>query len=539
MSVSRRRLLGLAAISAGASATSIALGRPATAARIAGADPPPTFVPAVVVGTGYGAAVSALRLAEAGVTTLMLEMGQPWSQPGPDGKVFCSVNNPDGRSTWFRTRTESPLQTILWLDLINRPISLFPGILDRLRLGDMSVYVGRGVGGGSLVNGGMAVTPPRPLLVEALPQINHDEMYSTFYPRANQMLGVNSMPTAFHQQSAYYRYSRVAQASAARAGFNSIAIPNVYDFAYMAREERGEVTKSALAGELLYGNNFGKRSLARSYLPAAIGTGRVTIETMHRVKGIRRQPDGVYVLSVEQLSMTGAVVGRKEIGCKYLFLGGGSVGTTELLLRARDTGTLDRLSPKIGTKWGSNGNVMTARANHAWDPTGDKQSLVPALAIDALNQPVPVIAEIVPLPAGFETWISMYLAIAKSPERATFNYNAGTDSVSLSWTRSQSQPAISGAKAVFDRINLSNATGYRYDLFGENEAFTDNFTYHPLGGCPLGEATDLYGRVNGYTNLYVTDGSLIPGHLGVNPFVTITALAERNIATVIAADVRP
>jgi cholesterol oxidase len=52
----------------------------------------------------------------------------------------------------------------------------------------------------------------------------------------------------------------------------------------------------------------------------------------------------------------------------------------------------------------------------------------------------------------------------------------------------------------------------------------------------LGEATDGYGRVKGYRNLYVNDGSLIPGSIGVNPFVTITALAERNVERILAED---
>jgi cholesterol oxidase len=91
-------------------------------------------------------------------------------------------------------------------------------------------------------------------------------------------------------------------------------------------------------------------------------------------------------------------------------------------------------------------------------------------------------------------------------------------------------------KATFDRINQANATIYRYDLFGGNRNFADDFTYHPLGGCVLGRATDLYGRASGYSRLYVVDGSLIPGSTGVNPFVTITALAERNVARVIAQD---
>jgi cholesterol oxidase len=91
---------------------------------------------------------------------------------------------------------------------------------------------------------------------------------------------------------------------------------------------------------------------------------------------------------------------------------------------------------------------------------------------------------------------------------------------------------------LFDRINRATGTTYRRDLFGGNREFAADFCYHPLGGCVLGKATDDYGRVRGYRNLYVTDGSLIPGSIGVNPFVTITALAERNIAKVLATDLK-
>ena len=54
----------------------------------------------------------------------------------------------------------------------------------------------------------------------------------------------------------------------------------------------------------------------------------------------------------------------------------------------------------------------------------------------------------------------------------------------------------------------------------------------------LGQATDAYGRVHGYGGLYVNDSSLLPGFTSVNPFVTITALAERNVERVIGEDLR-
>jgi cholesterol oxidase len=109
--------------------------------------------------------------------------------------------------------------------------------------------------------------------------------------------------------------------------------------------------------------------------------------------------------------------------------------------------------------------------------------------------------------------------------------------VKLGWSAAQSAVSVSMAKKLFDRINSANSTIYRYDLFGSsNKVFADDFTYHPLGGCVLGRSTDAYGRVKGYSRLYVTDGSLVPGNIGVNPFVTITALAERTMARVLAED---
>jgi cholesterol oxidase len=106
----------------------------------------------------------------------------------------------------------------------------------------------------------------------------------------------------------------------------------------------------------------------------------------------------------------------------------------------------------------------------------------------------------------------------------------------VSWQAAQKQPSIDAAKRVFDAINRKAGTIYRTDLFGVYKTWGDDFVYHPLGGCVLGQATDDYGRVPGYAGLYVVDGSLIPGSIGVNPFVTITALAERNLAKIIATD---
>ncbi len=531
---SRRRFLGLAALNSAA-----ALGLTTVSTRPAAASPLPEYAPAVVIGTGYGAAVTALRLGEAGIPTLMLEMGKLWTTPGADGKVFCSMLAPDERAMWFKDRTEAPLASFLWLDLANRDIERHAGVLDRVNFGDMAVYLGRGVGGGSLVNGAMAVTPKRSYFEEILPRVDAGEMYGKYFPRANAELGVNVVDPDWFETCRSYQYARVSRKAARKAGFDTTFVSTVYNVDYLRREEAGEVPRSADASEVIYGNNHGKRSLDRSYLAAALGTGNVTIETLREVREIGHRPDGTYTLVVREIDEHGTVLGTRHVTTKYLFLGAGSVGSTELLVRARETGRLPELNDAIGQGWGTNGNVMCGRANHVWDTTGSLQSGMPALGIDNWADPVhPAFAEIAPVPAGLETWVSLYLAITKNPERGHFSYDAASDSAKLHWTASQGQPSIDAAKALFDKINRANKTIYRYDLFGDTRTFENRFTYHPLGGLVLGEATDDYGRVKGYRNLYVTDGSLIPGSTGVNPFVTITALAERNIERVLAEDLK-
>ncbi|MEU5592245.1 GMC oxidoreductase [Streptomyces sp. NPDC020298] len=497
--------------------------------------------PAIVIGSGYGGAVAALRLGQAGIRTVVLEMGRLWNTTGSDGKVFCSTNAPDQRSMWFRTRTEAPLATFLWLDLVNRDITPYPGALDRVHYDAMSVFLGRGVGGGSLVNGGMAVTPLQSYFTEQFPTVDASEMYGTYFPRARAMLGVNSIDPAWFESTEWYKFARTSRKAADATGLKTTFVPNVYDFGYMQREAAGTATKSALAGEVIYGNNYGKRSLDKTYLAAALGTGNVTIHSLEKVRTISRASDGGYVLTADRIDNTGAVVETKSYGCTYLFLGGGSIGTTELLVRARDSGTLPGLDASVGAGWGTNGNTMLGRANHIWDTVGANQATMPVMGIDDwANADNPVFAEIAPLPMGFEHWVSLYLAITKNPQRARFTYDASSGTVKLGWTAAQSAVSVAMAKKLFDRINAANATIYRYDLFGSSsKVFADDFTYHPLGGCVLGKATDNYGRVKGYSKLYITDGSLVPGSIGVNPFVTITALAERTMARVLAEDTAP
>ena len=494
-------------------------------------------VPAIVVGSGYGSAVAALRLAEAGTPVVILEMGRLWTQAGSDGRIFAKTLSPDGRAMWFKDRTEAPLSSFLWLDVINRKIPRYAGVLDRVNYPGISMYLGRGVGGGSLVNGSMAVTPRRDYFETILPEVSASDMYARWFPLANRTLGVGQVNPTWFESARSQRYARVARDQAHRSGFKTMFVPSVYDLDYLAREERGEVPRSALDQEVIYGNHHGKRSLDKTYLADAVATGRVSIYCLHEVRRIRQVPNGDYLLDVRQIDEHGAVIDEVQVSCGSLFLGAGSIGTSELLVRARDSGDLPRLPGAVGQGWGHNGNVMAARANHVWHPTGSLQSTMPLMGIDDWAHPTrPIFAEITPLPTGFENWVSMYLGVTRNPERASFRYNSSTGQVSLDWQRSQNTPSVQALRGLLDTINRREATVYRTDLFGGGRIVADDFTYHPLGGCLLGQATDLHGRVRNHPGLYVTDGSLIPGSVGVNPFVTITALAERNMHHILGHD---
>jgi cholesterol oxidase len=491
-------------------------------------------VAALVIGTGYGGSVAALRLAQAGVDVHMIEMGMAWDTPGSDGKIFCNTTNPDYRSYWLRTKTKQPLSNFLGFP-IDRNIPRYTGILDAEEMGGIIVYQGRGVGGGSLVNGGMAVTPKRENFGAVLPSVNADEMYNTYYPRANAALGVSTIDPAWFESTACYQYSRVGRKHAGRSGFPFVFVPDVYDWDYMKQEAAGTVPKSALAGEILYGNNAGKKSLQRTYLAQARATGRVTISPLHRVTSVTPASGGGYTVTMEQLNTNGDTIATKTVTAAKVFFAAGSVGTSKLLVKLKATGALPSLNGEVGKGWGDNGNVMCGRANHLWDPTGKLQSSIPCSGIDNWAAGG-AFAEVAPLPTGIETYASFYLSITKNPNRAQFTWNAATGRAELNWQTAWKQPSINMAKTIFDKINSKEGTIYRTDLFGTYKIWGDHLTYHPLGGAVLNKATDNYGRLHGYAGLYVIDGALIPGNTSVNPFVTITALAERNIEKIIQLD---
>lgn len=523
MNTSRRALLRAGLTGAISGVAALAVGAPASAEQ--------SVHDNVVIGTGYGDSVAAFRLATSGHKVLMLEMGQRWDTPGLDGKIFSGVLTPDDRAVWFGERTDPPVSTVMGMDL-RTEVAYGPGVLDKKNFGAMSVYRGIGVGGGSLVNGGISLRPRHQDLARTLGGREATRLLRDYMPRAERRLQLNQVRPDFFESTPWYQYSRTARDSALRAGFDVASMPNFYDFSYMEDEAAGTAPPSALAGELIYGNNYGRRSLPFTYLGRAEETGRVSIQTFTEAVSVRALNSGTYEISCRVRDRSGEIVDTPTIRARRIFFGAGSVGTSEVLLRSREDGGLGRLNSHVGRHWGANGNITLGRNNPGGVITGPYQSTIAVTGIDARQGKYKVYSEVAPLPLGVETGISYYLAIGRTRQQAEFELDG--EGIRLNWERSQSEEAADLARSKFDHLNDVEGTDYRDDLFGTpGKVFTDDWTYHPMGGAQLGRATDRNGRLHGYDGLYVVDGALLPENIGANPLLTITAIAEMVMDSVV------
>ena len=496
----------------------------------------------LIIGSGYGGAVAALRLTQAGHKVMMIEMGLDWEKDNGKHKPFSNLITPKSNSTWLNKKTQAPMMNIASFS------KKFTGVLDRMDFDNVKVYAGRGVGGGSLVNGGMAVQPQKDFFREIFPDLDTEEFWKTYFPLAQKELEVNEIPDEYYQESDYYKFARVGESEAHNAGFKTVRVPNVYSFDYMKREEAGEVPKSALAKEVIYGNNHGKLSVDKTYLKKAKDTGLLTIKDMHKAIYFEKTNTG-YKVFVDNIDTDGKTVAEKVISCKKLFLNGGSLGSTQLLLASQAKAQLNNFDESLGDFWGNNGNIMTGRnmvntlfnrvekdSGDNYQPgTGTKQSTIPVAGIDNWNdKDNAFFAEISPLPMGMEVYTALYLVINKVPTPGRISYNEKKDKIDIHWEKENYQHTIDNAKFFIEKMIDANG-GTPSSLLWKN-AYGADICYHPLGGAVLGKTTDMLGRVKGYDSLYVTDGALVPGSIGVNPFLTITALAEYCMKEIIKKD---
>jgi len=530
--LSRRHLLGLGiAAAAGAGAAACGLFHDEKPTR--------SHYKAIVVGSGYGGGVSALRLAQAGVETLILEKGRLWDKPDDDGRRFSKMLPPDNRAGWFTAVAPSLVPSFKGISIADvakhapSPQPVQAGICEQVVQGPQNIFRGVCVGGGSMVNAGIAAIPTESQVREAFPDIDSSQFLGTYIERAKQMLRISYRDMGWFEQTPWYQYARVGRKYAAAAGYPVDYNGSSYSFDYMKKEAAGEVPRSACALEQQYGNNYGRfGSVDQTYIAAALATGKVTLKPLTEVTAIRREHSGEYVVSTREIDRWGKELGRSEIGCDELHLSAGVLGTTAILLRARDTGALSDLSEEVGRGYGNNGDCMVAHMLKNTDPAGTQQSLMGMINLDGRNDPVnPVYASIFSVPLPVETYAMGYYVMVKTGDRADIVYDKASDGINIRWPDGFTDHLFARAHIVFDKVTAANGVEYRDDLF-EGKAFAPN-TVHPMGGCVRGKATDGYGRVRGYDKLYVNDGSLLPGYLGCNPFMSITALAERNIEGVL------
>ena len=488
-------------------------------------------VPIVIIGSGFGGAVSALRLAQAGHDTVVLERGRRWPIVPGAWNTFARLLTPDRKAMWMSESTALPFGPTF-------AISKYAGVLERIVGNGINLYHGAGVGGGSLVYGGMLFTPRASAFDHVFPSTITFASMDPYYARARTTLRATPCPPDVLANPAWGSEA-VFRAQAMAAGVPTAPVDIGVDWEIVRQEIAGTVPRSAMNGEVIYGNNNGcKLSLDQTYLKQAEDSGHCTVMPLHQVRDITQGTSGKYVVMVDQINDVGDVIATKSFVCDYLFLSAGCNGTNNLLVKAKAKGLLPNLDEHVGQKFGNNGNAMFMRWGVGAN-TGPLQASFGGQAIVDFENPISAaMVEHAQFPSGLECNCLLQLGMCLDTGIGYFSYDAASDSAKVTWPEGAAMIPTMAMQNLADRLNTANGG----TLTGSSVGIAVNgiltgFTYHPLGGMTIGEATDLYGRVNNYRKLYVIDGSLLPRSAGgVNPALTITALAERCIERIIADD---
>ena len=493
------------------------------------------YSPAIVVGSGFGGAVAALRLGEAGVETLVLERGRRWPIR-TDGDTFATFERPDGRAHWLRERTAEDL---FGIPQLVKPIDRYIGVLEVVAGDGMSIGAGAGVGGGSLVYNAIIVPPRREMFERVFGRaIDFDEMADVYYPRVRAMIGSSPMPDDILATD-YYLSSRVSLDQARAAGFATRPVELGVDWDVVREEIAGARVGSAIAGQCWFGLNSGaKRSLDGSYLARAEASGHVEVLAQHQVVRIERAERGRYAVIAQRLSDDGAADGpARRFVCRRLFLAAGSLGTTSLLVRARDSRALPALNEHVGRHWAANGDLAVTRGGlpRTNAATGGPGGHFILDDLDNPSGPTSLVEIVLPphlaaalAASGAPPHFALYASLGLPPAIGWFDYDRSRDEVGLRWPGDDPRLANFLAAARHTAGALDQANGSA--TLGLNTALSA----HPLGGAVLGKACHTNGELRGCRGLYAMDGSLIEGAAGlVNPALTIAALAERCMDRVI------
>ena len=485
----------------------------------------------VIIGSGFGGGVAALRLAQAGVPVTVLERGRRWPT-GPNAETFPRVSGLDKRALWYGAL---PAAVRPLAQLIGTPLNFAPyvGLLEPILGQNILGVCAAGVGGGSLVYQGMTLQPSEAVFDTWLPQgLDYRRMNEIHYPRVANTLRVATAPDELVGSSNYHA-ARVFAERVRRAGYDLAKIPMPIDWRYALAELRGEMKPSYTNGDCALGvNNGGKHSVDVTYIRQAEATGKVDVATHHNVTSVARAADGRWEVRVDRTDDTGVVVEQKILTARALMMAAGSINTSKLLVRAGATGAVPDLPDGLGEGWGTNGDRIYAWTNLQEDfgaeqggPVvyGSKEWDDPHSANTIIQASLP--------PLGTNTRTTMLVGFGVSADRGRFRYDAANDFVSLHWPQGGDAACHRSIQRRIARVSAGLGV-----LTDTNSLV--NSTWHPLGGAPMGTVCDLEGRVEGQRGLYVLDGALIPGTTGAcNPSMTIAAVAERAMDAITAHDI--
>jgi cholesterol oxidase len=494
-------------------------------------------VRAIIIGSGFGGAVAALRVGEAGIDAVVLERGRRWTIKDPTrDDTFSRFENIDRRAEWMNAISKTPLYD-------GKPIGKYAGVLEVIPGKQLTFLVGAGVGGGSLAYGGILIQPAAKFFREAFPAaIDYDEMDRVYFPRVRSVIKTGLIPDDV-LNSEYYAGLRIFRDQARKAGFveresstdprdGLVRFPMAVDWDIVRDEIAGRKVASVIAAQFWFGNNSGgKQTLDRDYLKRAEDTGHVEIRPLHQVTGIAEEPGGGYRVSCDHITEEGEIVKRVTLTCDHLFLAAGTVGTTQLLFRARARGGLPRVNQHLGEGFGNDGDVFLIRGDLP-EMTNPHLGGPGAIAICNYENPIrPTIMMRAPFPRFATDYpkkdILGTFLFTHNFNRGRFTYDGATDTMDLDFVPEPDD----AARHLAERLNQANG--------GKVLSSSSRVTGHQLGGACMGKVCDLEGRVEGHRHLYVVDGSLLPGSSTcTNPALTIAAIAERCLERIIASDLK-
>jgi cholesterol oxidase len=514
----------------------------------------------IIIGSGFGGAVTACRLAERGHRVLVLERGRRWTpQTYP--------RSPEDAWLWNQ---DSPEQQNGWLDL---------RIMDT-----MWVAAGCGVGGGSLIYANIFVPAKPEAFEKGWPSEIRFDTLKPYYDKASAMMAVEELPD--NQLTERHQLMREgAEKLGLGDRFRKLPIAVTFDPQWDANAKDATEDHHSKTWINPHGKQQGtcvhcgncdigctvqaKNTLDLNYLARAEQCG-AEIRPLHHVTKIEPLSDG-YTVYFDQINSEEKTSTPGSLTAQRVILAAGSLGSSEILLRCRDEhNTLPNLSPALGKKWCSNGDFLTP-AFYPQRKISPTKGPTITCAIDMLDHHADgesVFVEDGGFPNLFKNFIMRRLQQTGHGPWSTFWqelvknipdtedplecvmpwFGQGVDAsnghlyldrpwyapwkqaLRLHWSPDEAAPAVNALIHMHEK--LSEATNGTAWVPPSWTAFKTLVTPHPLGGCAMSNDADTgvvnhLGEVFGYPNLYVADGAIIPQALGLNPSGTIAALAER------------